>query len=81
MSLTNDTLFNYAYELAAEEGQADSPGGMEYQRVLSEWHAIGRSVLPFPFIVWRANLSDAVDLFSEHGRAKLAAMACPVGGQ
>lgn len=47
--------FHDAYERLAEEGACDSPGGLEYQRVLGDWIAAGKPPNVEQFIATRAN--------------------------
>ena len=49
-----DAEFDRAYEYLAKQGTCDSPGGMEYRRVKSEW--LECRPAPLPFIEVRANL-------------------------
>lgn len=77
-SVVQDALFFMAaYESAASEGKADSPGGLEYVRVLTEWIAVGRDAPVYPFICWRANIdvtSPDADLDGPAAQARLEAM-------
>lgn len=52
----NDTDFHAAYERLSRTGACDSPGGMEYARVLREWHDSGRPTFLDQFIKVRANV-------------------------
>lgn len=69
--MTSDELFDVWYELLAQKGQCDSPGGAEYQRVRREWQEAGKPA-PKAFILSAANRlpdnpAETVDL-EEIGR-------------
>jgi hypothetical protein len=49
-----DAEFDRAYRYLAQLGKCDTPGGMEYQRVKSEWLEHGQPP-PLPFITVGAN--------------------------
>jgi len=53
-----DQRFHRAWLKLSEEGQCDSPGGMEFKRVYAEWVA-AHSPMPIEdFIVERANANS-----------------------
>ena len=49
-------LFNWQWALLSEQGHCDGLYGAEWQRVLAEWIATGRSDGPKTFILERANI-------------------------
>lgn len=51
----DDAAFFAVYLRLSHMGRCDAPGGVEYERVLREWHASGSPACVDQFIVARAN--------------------------